>query len=76
MADLGSTCDLNSNLVSAFAALGKKSMWVSASMMGNVKDESEMTAYTGDKSEAKALMSAADVPVVPGYHGEQQDTSR
>lgn len=26
-----------------------------------------------DKSEAKALMSAAGVPVVPGYHGRQQD---
>lgn len=27
----------------------------------------------GDKSEAKALMSAAGVPVVPGYLGEEQD---
>ena len=27
----------------------------------------------GDKSEAKALMAAAGVPVVPGYHGEDQD---
>lgn len=26
----------------------------------------------GDKSEAKALMSGAGVPVVPGYHGEEQ----
>ena len=27
----------------------------------------------GDKSQAKALMSAAGVPVVPGYLGEKQD---
>jgi len=27
----------------------------------------------GSKSEAKRLMAAADVPVVPGYHGEAQD---
>ncbi|PSC74742.1 Methylcrotonoyl-carboxylase subunit mitochondrial [Micractinium conductrix] len=26
----------------------------------------------GDKSEAKALMAEAGVPVVPGYHGEEQ----
>ena len=26
----------------------------------------------GDKSESKALMTAAGVPVVPGYHGEDQ----
>lgn len=26
----------------------------------------------GDKSESKTLMSAAGVPVVPGYHGEEQ----
>lgn len=26
----------------------------------------------GDKSESKSLMSAAGVPVVPGYHGEEQ----
>ncbi|KAK9817790.1 hypothetical protein WJX72_002185 [[Myrmecia] bisecta] len=26
----------------------------------------------GDKSEAKAMMSAAGVPVVPGYHGKDQ----
>lgn len=30
----------------------------------------------GDKSEAKALMTKADVPVVPGYHGSDQSTSR
>src|SRR5262249_42127839 len=27
----------------------------------------------GSKSEAKALMAKARVPVVPGYHGERQD---
>lgn len=27
----------------------------------------------GSKSEAKALMGAASVPLVPGYHGEDQD---
>ncbi|WP_051631278.1 ATP-binding protein [Afifella pfennigii] len=27
----------------------------------------------GSKSEAKALMEAAGVPVVPGYHGERQE---
>ncbi|HXY90001.1 MAG TPA: acetyl/propionyl/methylcrotonyl-CoA carboxylase subunit alpha [Xanthobacteraceae bacterium] len=27
----------------------------------------------GSKSEAKALMAKAGVPVVPGYHGERQD---
>jgi 3-methylcrotonyl-CoA carboxylase alpha subunit len=27
----------------------------------------------GSKSEAKALMEKAQVPVVPGYHGEKQD---
>ena len=30
-------------------------------------------AAMGSKSAAKALMSAAGVPVVPGYHGERQD---
>lgn len=30
----------------------------------------------GDKSEAKALMSSAQVPVVPGYHGEDQAEHR
>lgn len=29
-------------------------------------------SHAGDKSEAKALMSGAGVPVVPGYHGEEQ----
>ena len=29
----------------------------------------------GSKSHAKALMQAANVPVVPGYHGENQDAS-
>jgi 3-methylcrotonyl-CoA carboxylase alpha subunit len=28
----------------------------------------------GSKAEAKALMSRHDVPLVPGYHGEDQDT--
>ena len=31
---------------------------------------------TGNKSEAKALMSEAGVPVVPGYHGQDQSMSR
>ncbi|KAL4853752.1 Methylcrotonoyl-CoA carboxylase subunit alpha [Chlorella vulgaris] len=30
----------------------------------------------GDKSEAKAAMLAAGVPVVPGYHGEEQGEER
>ena len=30
----------------------------------------------GDKSGAKALMAAAGVPVVPGYHGADQDVRR
>lgn len=30
----------------------------------------------GDKSEAKAAMAAAGVPVVPGYHGEDQSERR
>ena len=30
----------------------------------------------GDKSEAKAMMTEADVPVVPGYHGSDQATDR
>ncbi len=32
----------------------------------------QLEYLTGDKSEAKALMSSAGVPVVPGYHGEEQ----
>ena len=27
----------------------------------------------GSKSESKTIMTAADVPVVPGYHGDEQD---
>lgn len=27
----------------------------------------------GSKSESKKIMTAANVPVVPGYHGENQD---
>jgi D-alanine-D-alanine ligase-like ATP-grasp enzyme len=30
----------------------------------------------GDKAEAKAVMAAAGVPVVPGYHGEEQAEER
>lgn len=30
----------------------------------------------GDKSRAKALMQGAGVPVVPGYHGEEQGEDR
>jgi 3-methylcrotonyl-CoA carboxylase alpha subunit len=30
-------------------------------------------AAMGDKAAAKALMEKADVPLVPGYHGENQD---
>jgi hypothetical protein len=33
-------------------------------------------ARPGNKSEAKALMSAAGVPVVPGYHGQDQSLPR
>ncbi|EIE19193.1 biotin carboxylase [Coccomyxa subellipsoidea C-169] len=32
-------------------------------------------ASMGNKSEAKALMAGAGVPVVPGYHGDDQDES-
>jgi acetyl/propionyl-CoA carboxylase alpha subunit len=30
----------------------------------------------GDKAQAKTLMGAAGVPVVPGYHGEDQSDER
>jgi hypothetical protein len=30
----------------------------------------------GDKAEAKAVMAAAGVPVVPGYHGADQRAER
>src|SRR5690625_4870319 len=30
----------------------------------------------GSKSEAKAIMAEAGVPLVPGYHGEEQDPAR
>ena len=33
-------------------------------------------AAMGSKSEAKALMEAASVPLVPGYHGTEQDPAR
>ena len=29
----------------------------------------------GSKSESKNIMSKANVPIVPGYHGENQDLS-
>ena len=32
--------------------------------------------FAGSKSEAKRMMSAAGVPVVPGYHGAHQDEDR
>ena len=35
-----------------------------------------MRRRAGDKSAAKALMSGAGVPVVPGYHGEEQEEGR
>jgi 3-methylcrotonyl-CoA carboxylase alpha subunit len=33
----------------------------------------ESIAAMGDKAAAKRLMDKADVPLVPGYHGEKQD---
>jgi 3-methylcrotonyl-CoA carboxylase alpha subunit len=36
----------------------------------------EAIAAMGDKSAAKRLMEKARVPLVPGYHGEEQDTAR
>jgi 3-methylcrotonyl-CoA carboxylase alpha subunit len=33
----------------------------------------EAIAAMGDKSAAKALMAKAGVPLVPGYHGDEQD---
>lgn len=33
-------------------------------------------AAMGSKSAAKAIMSEADVPLVPGYHGDDQDPAR
>jgi biotin carboxylase len=30
----------------------------------------------GDKARAKTMMSAAGVPVVPGYHGDDQEDER
>ena len=35
----------------------------------------ESIAAMGDKSAAKRLMEQAKVPLVPGYHGEQQDAA-
>lgn len=37
---------------------------------------SHLPFVSGDKSEAKALMAAAGVPVVPGYHAEDQSEHR
>jgi 3-methylcrotonyl-CoA carboxylase alpha subunit len=36
----------------------------------------EAIAAMGDKSAAKRLMEKAGVPLVPGYHGEEQDAAR
>ena len=36
---------------------------------------SEAIAAMGDKAAAKRLMEKAGVPLVPGYHGEQQDAA-
>ncbi|HJS38184.1 MAG TPA: acetyl/propionyl/methylcrotonyl-CoA carboxylase subunit alpha [Burkholderiales bacterium] len=36
----------------------------------------EAIAAMGDKSAAKRLMEKAGVPLVPGYHGEEQDATR
>ncbi|MDH4093548.1 MAG: acetyl/propionyl/methylcrotonyl-CoA carboxylase subunit alpha [Betaproteobacteria bacterium] len=36
----------------------------------------EAIAAMGDKSAAKRLMERARVPLVPGYHGEQQDAAQ
>jgi 3-methylcrotonyl-CoA carboxylase alpha subunit len=36
----------------------------------------EAIAAMGDKSAAKRLMEKAGVPLVPGYHGEEQDVAR
>ncbi|MDF3009614.1 MAG: putative acyl-CoA carboxylase alpha chain protein [Burkholderiales bacterium] len=36
----------------------------------------EAIAAMGDKAAAKRLMEKAGVPLVPGYHGEAQDTAR
>ncbi len=30
----------------------------------------------GSKSESKKIMTGAGVPMVPGYHGEDQEASR
>jgi 3-methylcrotonyl-CoA carboxylase alpha subunit len=37
--------------------------------------KAETIEVMGSKSRAKALMEGADVPVVPGYHGDNQDAS-
>jgi 3-methylcrotonyl-CoA carboxylase alpha subunit len=36
----------------------------------------EAIAAMGDKAAAKRLMEKAGVPLVPGYHGEEQDAAR
>ncbi|HEY5899482.1 MAG TPA: acetyl-CoA carboxylase biotin carboxylase subunit [Burkholderiales bacterium] len=40
-----------------------------------VGPSAEAIAAMGDKSAAKRLMEKAGVPLVPGYHGEEQDTT-
>ena len=45
-------------------------------MTGAVDMRHACIVLAGDKSEAKALMTKADVPVVPGYHGSDQATDR
>ncbi|HET7371019.1 MAG TPA: biotin carboxylase N-terminal domain-containing protein, partial [Gammaproteobacteria bacterium] len=37
--------------------------------------QAETIEVMGSKSRAKALMEDADVPVVPGYHGDKQDVA-
>ncbi|HET7369318.1 MAG TPA: biotin carboxylase N-terminal domain-containing protein, partial [Gammaproteobacteria bacterium] len=37
--------------------------------------KAETIEVMGSKSRAKALMEDADVPVVPGYHGDEQDAA-
>jgi 3-methylcrotonyl-CoA carboxylase alpha subunit len=40
-----------------------------------VGPRAEAIAAMGDKAAAKRLMEKAGVPIVPGYHGEQQDAA-
>ncbi|HET6724687.1 MAG TPA: acetyl/propionyl/methylcrotonyl-CoA carboxylase subunit alpha [Gammaproteobacteria bacterium] len=43
--------------------------------MAFIGPKAETIEVMGSKSRAKALMEDADVPVVPGYHGEKQDAA-